>query len=271
MSYLSKKLCEVFNYQGELPESRLFGIEVEVEASNSLPTKTTQLWRSEHDGSLRGNAIEYVLSLPLPLEETLSAVDNLYGRFRRMGSSLNDSMRAGVHVHVNQRHRTIQQVATLLSTYWLVEDILIREKAGRERQGNLFCLRLSDATYPLFYLMTNLQEQRPLVYEDDRDTLRYAAVNIAPLSVFGTLEFRALRTPATEGPLKEWIKLINRVCDQAERFSSPADLIDFCSGEGPLTIANEILGTELSSVEDERILYQAIRRIQPLAYLINWE
>jgi len=266
---LSSTVSEHFNHS--LLEGALFGVEVEVETHATPPNRNTALWEAKHDGSLRGPSKEYVMYTPSSLKDTILAVNTLYRRFEKNNVVVKNSMRAGVHVHVNQRDKTLKQVITFLCAYWLVEDYLIQRYCGEERAGNSFCLRLKDAELPLNYLFRRIQvNEEQLVSRYDVDSLRYAAVNIAALVNLGTLEFRSLRTPTTPEPLINWLNVLATLEDQASQFESPAELLDFLSGEGPTLLVNRLLNTDLLPELHDELFLESARRIQLLAYGIDW-
>jgi hypothetical protein len=251
--------------------STVFGVEVEVEAATPSPERDTVLWAATADNSLRGYSKEYILNTPSPLAETINAVEVLYRRFAKNNVVLHDSMRAGVHIHINQTHKTLKQVVTFLCAYWLVEDYLIETYCGTERSGNLFCLRLKDAEAPLSQLYRRLWTKTyPLVTTMEADLFRYGSVNIGALSKLGTLEFRALRTPTTSRPLVAWLTVLDHLHTAAETYASPADLIDALSGEGPTRLVNQLLGSDLEEGQNDYRFLESARRVQLLAYGIDW-
>lgn len=70
------------------------GIEIEAEGVN-LPQLRTP-WKCEHDGSLRGEAIEYVFAKPLMLPEAYKALVKLDAAFTENNAVVADTGRAGV-------------------------------------------------------------------------------------------------------------------------------------------------------------------------------
>jgi hypothetical protein len=247
---------------------QLVGVEIEVEAHSALPTGHTTLWRNTMDNSLRGSSREYIIKAPSTPTAAKQAVTALYRRFERNNVVLKDSMRAGVHIHLNQQHKTLRQMLTFASLYWIFEDYLIKTYCGNEREGNLFCLRLSDAEAPIMALVSAIRDRSGLVAYGD-DNLRYSSMNFCALARFGTLEFRALRTPLTPGPIRDWIDVLVELENKAFEFESPQQLIESFSGAGFAHMARQLLPTA-EDIEEHTVV-EAIRRIQPLAYLVDWE
>jgi hypothetical protein len=269
MSLLNRTIANIFEINQI--DDEVFGVEVELEASSDFPQSRIVGWEARIDNSLRGNSVEYVFSTPLNYEESQAAILHLYSRLAAAKTSINDSMRAGVHVHVNQSNRTFREVLTFLCCYWLVEDKLTAAHCGEERIGNAFCLRLTDASYPLSYLTNRLtgKKRGHPISRDDRDSLRYSAANIASLTSFGTIEFRALKSPMTGKPLLEWLRALNNILQVSKTFTSPKDIVESCSGTGVINIASRIAPSVTDFDENE--LMESLRRLQFLAYSVNWE
>lgn len=273
MSKLEASIGELYGQNFKyLTDGKLFGVEVEVESVSELPPYPGKVWETKHDGSLRGFSREYVFSGPISLSAAEAAIENLYRLFADRGVPVTNSMRAGVHIHINQQHRTVKQVMTFLSAYWLVEDYLVDKYCGAERAGNLFCLRLKDADFPLSYVVRRLSSGGTPISTSsvDNDYIRYAAANLSSLASFGTIEFRALRTPTTPQPIIDWIRVLNHIEEASLAFSSPRDLLESCSGEGVVQIASRLLGERLDEEQHARPLQEALWRVQPLAYNVNW-
>jgi hypothetical protein len=271
-NFLDKKVYEVFNSSLKAGD---LGIEVEVEGNERLPTSIPDsYWKVLNDGSLRGEAKEYVFSKPLDCDTAYEQVLRLY---KLLEGKIVDSMRAGVHVHVNCQTLTLRQLFTVMAAYYCLENLLI-EDAGEERQGNLFCLRLSDADYVNVGIMSCLTHRD--VYADGgiftNENLRYGAMNLVSLSKFGSLEFRALRTPLEPLKVIEWADLFLTLRNNAiKEFSSPAELLSSMSANGGVEVVNKLLGVyakkQTSKPHFEESLYDGIRQVQHWVFLNNWE
>ena len=114
------------------------GIEVEVEGNN-LP-HIDEYWNVTHDGSLRGEALEYVFKRPLELSKAKEALDYLGHHLSKKNVSVLDSGRCGVHVHINCQKLSIVELYNFFTLNFILEDLLTAF-CGESRVGNLFCLR----------------------------------------------------------------------------------------------------------------------------------
>jgi hypothetical protein len=242
------------------------GIEVEVEGDN-LP-QLGGYWRTEKDGSLRGESYEYVLKQPVLVE----TVDDVIGKLKHglRDSQIHDSVRAGVHIHINAQRLNIKQLYSFLTLYFILEDILV-SKCGEGRQGNLFCLRASDSLYLMRQLAYVAKHQT--FHQLNSDNLRYSAVNVKSLWSYGSVEFRSLRTPQELTEVGDWAKLLLNLRQVACQYESPAQIIQcFSAGESEGFLRNA-LGHR---AEDYMVngwkdmLKGGMRRTQMLAFCTDW-
>jgi hypothetical protein len=269
-NFLDKTISEIFAKRSKKGQ---LGIEVEVEGKG-LPDVINGNWSVHLDGSLRGEAKEYVFIEPLNQEEAYEQVNILY---KALEGKVNNSMRAGVHVHLNCLHLTVRELFTVMAAYYCIENLLT-EDAGEEREGNLFCLRLCDADYINTGILNCLYQQ-DLVGNNGifyNENLRYAAMNLVSISKFGSLEFRALRTPLEGEKVIEWADTLQTLKDNTlKHFKTPMELLTAMSANGGEEVVTKLLGKyakkQIAKPNFEASLYESIRSIQHWVFLTNWE
>lgn len=221
-----------------------FGVEIEVEGS-PLPVPQFTNWRVEADGSLRGESAEYVLNSPMNLSGVVDALAELRRRFTESETNIHNSIRAGIHIHVNINDLTIPQLFAFLTCYYLVEAPITR-KAGHNRSGNLFALRLEDAYGTIPYL-TNFLKSGDTSYLGNNNSIRYAACNLSSLGKYGSVEFRQLGTSKDfDVKIKRWCELLGTLRENSLHFSSLREIIYALSGEGATNFVTSILGRQLA-------------------------
>lgn len=246
------------------------GIEIEVEGRR-LPD-VYEHWRMEADGSLRGpENMEYVLRKPLTLKEAKVALDHLDEKYKEFESEVHDTVRAGVHVHVNVQHLNIVQLYNFMTLYIVLEEVLVRW-CGEYREGNLFCLRTCDADYLLHQLQAAAQAQyfRPLVH----DNLRYSSMNVKALGTYGSLEFRAMRGTRDLGLIYQWAEVLVGLRDYAKQFERPERIIEgFSEGQAEDFLMNALgkHANDFMCKGFERMLCDGMRRAQDVAYCVDWQ
>lgn len=252
------------------PEEQEVGIEIEVEGDLHFMDRL-RFWRQDDDGSLRGNGMEYVLTEPVSREKVLKRLTYLKNKIKQNGLRLNPSERCGVHVHINCQYMEEQEVLNFMMLYLLFEEVLTRY-CGEDREGNLFCLRASDAEYMLQCIQRHCKTGTisGLSYED----IRYAGLNLCALSKYGSLEFRTLRTPNNITRINVWVNILLRLKDQARQYKETYEIIEGISAQGMIRFAQKIFGLRhmerllkgMSIEEFERIMKRQARRIQVVCY-----
>jgi hypothetical protein len=250
------------------------GVEVEVEG-NPNTNFVDNRWVCTKDGSLRGlGSREFVLNKPQSEDEAIKSVCDLYTQITSNQGMIDDSMRAGVHVHLNFSKNTIKEVLTFLALYYSFE-IILTNRFGPDRVGNLFCLRVVDAEYTSESILQAINTNNYRSWFKT-DNIRYSACNLAALPKYGSIEFRALKTPLTPQPIVEWIQILSRLKTLSKNFKDPAEVLTVFSAGGDKEIIEIILGKEeaektvnLPSYNDD--LLEGIRAIQFWAFSKKWD
>lgn len=253
-----------------------FGVEIEVEGS-SLPRKGEDkvfdiFWKEERDGSLRGmeNA-EYVFRKPLSKEGTKEAIIGQLGRrYVEKNSTVDESLRAGVHVHLNIQSWMPLELMTFATTYYLLEDYFVHW-SGAGRVGNHFCLRAIDAEGVIIKLIDACQKRdwRHL----NTDDIRYASLNWNAMHKYGSVEFRSMRSTRKLEDILRWVELIDQLTVGAKKFGSPQDVIKAVSEfEGPERFIKHVMEDYAEEFLQFRNIdiWEGLRNVQPLAFLVDW-
>lgn len=251
----------------------LFGLEIEVEGSRLPRMLNNKFWRADADGSLQGNSAEYVLKEPLGLEDLKSAVENLDLCFIRAQSSFNESVRAGVHVHVNCQELTIIQTMTFVTLYLVVEELLVKF-CGENRTGNLFCLRCIDAEYLLNSLVQAVKNKNMLVETLSNEDIRYGAINMTSLAKYGSLEFRSMRSTRDFDLIYNWVEILDELFKASLEFKDPKDVIESFSISSKEDFVSKVFKTKYNLIacpELNDFVSRGIRNAQMLAYSSEWD
>jgi len=278
-AWLNYKVHEIFDLNKKYSHTDRYGVEVEFEGkgilNNSNLVGANPSWKVVADGSLRGESFEAVMRAPLGYSDTIKAVKELYNLVTSNKAVINDSMRAGTHVHVNCLNLTVQQLMTFMAAYYCLEDILV-DYLGDERAGNFFCLRVSDAeeiSHAIASALANNRLRNNNIFTNEN--LRYSAMNLVSLSKFGSLEFRALKTPTTVEPILEWLEILEKLFTGSFKFNSPLALVSAMSANGEKEVLSKLLPEEFANKvfkrpDFEDKLYSAIRNIQFWVFKTKW-
>lgn len=258
-------------FQGQAVDGEV-GIEVEVEGVN-LPDHLNgknNFWTVTRDGSLRGTeAYEYVLTNPILRTNVDEALSQLYTRFQKKGSVLDDSGRAGVHIHINIRDLTLKELYNFIFLYLVFDKILV-DFCGENRVGNLFCLRAEDAEYILVRLR-NIMRSHNL--SDTRgDVIRYASLNLTAIAKYGSLEFRSLPSPVPQEVISVWTNLLLALKDKSRTYADPREIVLGVSEMGAEWFASQVFGDKIEHLKCDdwgKEVMSGIRRIQPVVNGFN--
>lgn len=260
------------------------GIELEMEARTRLPrdgglegvqsSKTKAQWLGHQDGSLRGEAIEYVLSTPVLPEEVGGMIDGLYDALEKNKTVLECSNRCSTHVHRNMSGQTINVITSTIALWATFEDQFV-EWCGEERQTNHFCLGMKDSLSTVQAWEGYLKSG---VLPRGRE-LKYAAMNVMPLFERGSLEFRCGPAPQDKEKVKQYVAFVYALTEYArQRYQNPQQLAYDLSEQGGPRILREICSgedtrpvfEEMNKIVTDKTALEGFRRIQPLLMAHPW-
>lgn len=252
-----------------------FGVEIEVEGGrlplfnkhdNEVP------WRCERDGSLKGKeSIEYVSKTPLSLRGVAEALNFLDTAYMGNKAKVSETVRAGVHVHLNIQEWSPIELITFATTYYILEGMFVKW-SGEARVGNHFCLRARDAQGVIRRLELAVTEKdwRHL----NTDDVRYAALNWNSMFKYGSVEFRSMRSTRDLTKILRWVELINQLVIGAKKFNSPTEVIgavsEFAGPERFMKYVMDDLAFEFDPY-GELGVWEGLRLVQPMAFLVDWE
>lgn len=257
---MPSKIIEIFRVKAKKGE---VGIEIEMEGVNLA--SNVKGWLNEADGSLRGEAMEYILSAPVPRDKVKTALKALQDNLRDNGAKLEPSDRCGVHIHINCQDMTIQQAINFAVMWLIFEDVLVKY-CGEDREGNLFCERAKDAEF-LIQMLINAQVYQSLNYFDQH--LRYSAINMTAIPKFGSIEFRTLRSPKNFATIADWADILLALKDNSLKFNMPRDIVEACSFNGAASFFSQVFGgmsETLACKGLSQMIMEGVRRVQNIAY-----
>ena len=189
-------------YQFKDPKG-LYGIEVEVEnvvhIDHNIPLV---FWRIEEDGSLRNNGKEFKThAIPATMIE--AALTQLYSGLNK---DVSFSKRTSIHVHQDVRAMTASQVLGILFLYLVLENTMFKY-AGLTRRNNIYTVPLQETDLPY-----NFSKTPEAVFTGlGHVWSKYSALNLLPLSSFGTLEYRHMPGHNNIPKTLVWIDMIGRL------------------------------------------------------------
>ena len=189
----------------EFPDVKsIVGIEVEVENVKAIDVNVTlAFWRVTDDGSLRNNGKEFV-STPLRSQHIEPALEQL---FKGLNSDIDFSGRTSIHVHLNARTFTPDNMCAFVMTYLVLENLLFKY-VGNNRRSNIYCVPIQDTSIfdklPKDWAANTIDHIR-------RSWSKYTALNLLPLGDKGTVEFRHMPGTTDIKKLLIWITMIQKI------------------------------------------------------------
>ena len=241
------------------------GIEIEIEGGE-LNFDIKKYWKIVGDGSLHGGGVEFVLRNPVHRDKTWNRLKSLRDELKQNNSILNPNDRCGVHIHVNCQTLTTKQVINFALVYLILEEKLVGW-CGEHREGNLFCLRASDAEEIVKGLIYSVQTNS--LANMQLDYYRYASINLSALKKFGSVEFRALQTPKDFKIIQKWIKMLLNIKDYSLKYEEARHIIEEISMTGANNFVNDVLQKQahlISQIKINESIMEGVRRIQEVAY-----
>ncbi|AJT60758.1 putative amidoligase [Citrobacter phage CVT22] len=268
MRFEEKKVGDVLRKRNGYTDH--IGVEIETEGQR-LPKVDSELWRSDVDNSLRGEAWEYVLKEPVHKDKLHEAMEEMKAEWKKAKSVVKDSPNAGVHVHINVSDLTVTELYNYLALYLVMEEILI-DKCGTNRIGNLFCLRASDAEYLLDMLAEAIKTtDLSILHTDD---LRYAAVNVKALGDYGSIEFRAWPSNGDLKGIEWWANILMHLKQVAKATDNPAQVVGDISMHSPEVFFKSIMKEYADDIEWKhsynQSMMEGVRRVQQFAFEGAW-
>lgn len=213
---------ELFGTGIQDTKNTLIGIEVELEHVNRLPEKDLKYWSVTNDGSLQHNGKEFVSGVLIYGKDHNKALAELQKEIDQ--HNYQASFRCGVHVHVNVGYMTPEEIYNLYVVYLAYENLIFQYVANARSQS-VFCVPLQSTDFPI-QIKTNIKKGREPLDVLLRFTSKYSALNLAPITQHGTVEFRHLYGTTDMSKVAEWIDIIYRLVQLSKE---PNVLAELCS------------------------------------------
>lgn len=260
------------------------GLELEVEAFNSLPDVKTMGWGTKTDGSLRYIGKEYITSSPIKRDDhKKKKLEFLVDSILKDGSGVQkNSHRTSFHVHRNIGDWECHMPWTAACAYWMFENPLMAY-CGKHRVGNQFCLRLKDATGVIGTCRKDIRDVTKSHYNPfvamAEDDIKYGGLNIKAIANYGSMEFRGMRGELDAGILDTWSnELFDMTGKAAAEFKDPAQFMDEYFGHDPVQFMGKFFSkefmNELIKINGDKIgdmITENELLVCEIAYSADWD
>lgn len=252
-------------WDGLVLPSTYLGLEIEVEGypdeeSNCIYEGMSAHWQVKGDNSLRNGGLELVFRRPLFGKDVKDALENMEQVMEENPPQLSE--RCSVHVHVDVRDLSINQLIRLILIYTLYERAIVKYH-GSSRETNVFCL-------PFYIVPNGLSALGHCIQGDlsDNEFVRvagqairensekYSALNLRSMFEFGSVEFRHMPGTVNKNKILEWINIILSMKAAAEEMEfEPGSFYDVVRDMGLRELTSQVFKDY-----EEVISYQGMYR-----------
>lgn len=242
-----------------------YGMELEMEGgerfdSDMLRENVGTRWDLTVDHSLRGG-VELV-SNALSVGHLSAAIRRAYDFVIPRGYG--HSPRTGIHLHVNQQTRTLEEVLAFIAAYTLYEPMLL-QRVGGDRWENVYCIPLCELGGSARRLRAEWDREhkptptgrwrRSVLQYMVRPWAKYTALNVLPLHDIGTVELRMPPFWEDVEHTLEFLQSVHEIQQFAEG-KSPEDVLRIWGTNEAENIEalEEISGTALAWCNEDRLV-----------------
>lgn len=244
------------------------GIEVEVEhilnTSASDPHRANPhytvgkgMWSCVTDGSLRNNGAEFVSRTVFGKDLTL-AITALNEYLREEEPKHTFTHRTSVHIHLDVRDMTPEDLVKLFQLYCIFERALFR--VSGQRYNNEYCIPMFHShharkrfsalfsEYGELYIHMQSSGAQEMLRRIGQQHVKYMGLNILPIFAQGSVEFRQHSGTCDVGELTNWINLIMSLKKAAMEMKFAGPPFVQLSSMGPHQFRYAVFGDELASL-----------------------
>jgi len=260
----------------------LIGLELEVEDC-PLERHEFFFWTQKVDPSLRGDhRNELILREPLIGQGLTEALEELRTFFSTPDLPYTFSHRTSLHVHVDMRTLTFEELYKIVCIYMIFEHMLftyVDTRYSLDRENNIYCVPLYK-TLAIRNVLQDIYTKYELVnactYDNGAAFMmqnfnqfhKYSALNVSSLFTFGSLEFRQHPGTINIPDIVSWINIILKITQYAVDSSvALKDLPAHVSRRGLISFANDVFqDTRLLGYLDLDKMLDGIRYAQDVIY-----
>lgn len=250
------------------------GVEIELENFTKGIPAVSPLWNITDDGSLRNHGYEFRFQEPLFGEDVTSALEDIEEKMSSQKPLPECSKRTSVHVHLDVRDLTGQQLINLIVVYFIFEKAIVAYHKN-VREDNNFCLPYYKATHKLSHIssiFSSIKSKDKNIRNLLGDMDKYNAFNLKAVSDKGTIEFRHMPGSYNAEAIIEWINII--LCLKKYAMNNEHEVVEIAekmSADGPINFLYDVFGKELGNKllcdNLARGMYDGVRLIQDAIHM----
>jgi hypothetical protein len=269
------KLCDYFRKEKKTGD---IGIEIEAEFGPRYPSSSLvpSAWGIKTDGSLALNGREFYLLKPIKIEDVPARTKKICELINGDDFDLiKNSPRTGVHVHVNVGDYSLLEYATAITSYWLIENLLMYYCGDGLRTGNNYCWRLTDVEGAVGNIVDAFDSPDPFYV----DGIRYLSQNITCTRNYCSVEYRGMRGTTDHEVISTWAKALHELHKGARSFPDPDKLFEWyeatdCADILETFFAHAELEGFVQQLRDipnyETLMRESLDMVEQFAVGMNW-
>lgn len=208
-------------------------------------------WYSVKDGSLR-KGLEFIFVDGLKganISEALKRMSAFIEVYKKNGNTVTITERCSTHVHLDVSDISLKELNNLLLIYILVERILFAH-INVARIKNNYCRPLINSSFFKFLNKINRLEYfngGTLISLIRENCDKYSALNLLPITRYGSIEFRHHPGSTDMSNILDWINIILTIKKLAVSYSVE-DIIKEVNNKGILALIELFGNTTLTQI-----------------------
>jgi hypothetical protein len=254
------------------------GLEIELEFKGDIPEarvggRKMQYWNMTTDGSLK-HGMEFVTVSPLISGSIVKALTELNLGLKEQKVAPILSERTSVHVHVDARDMSKEQISNFILLYLVFEKVLF-QYCGADRAKNVFCLSAMDSDGIVEAMVNFFTRSEVDAAYGLRNYQRYSSLNLQSLTKFGSIEVRAHRGEHKVRQLTNWVNLLLSIKHFVMHNDTIWDnLVNHISEIGVGAFTNSVFGKYSKNIMHdgyEQDVLEGVRVAQNVIYSDNFD
>lgn len=214
-NFYGKQELPLIRESAHLVNENLIGLELEVENySNRDAFRDMRYWDVITDGSLRNNGREFVLRHPQGGASLNIAINELWRIIQEHGQDLDINTRTSLHVHVDLRTFTLEEVKRFFMLYIIMEKYLYSQ-AGVGRDKNIYCPATYEAYDANIAGLLGAGSLRQL-HSLSQSWEKYTGINLTRCQDLNTVEIRIHNGTLSGSVARRWVNSLLTLVGEAK-------------------------------------------------------
>lgn len=216
-----------------------------------ISTNLLAYFALKHDGSLRGDSTEFVLTGPMSGTKLYNAITAMDEASRAFGFTA--SYRTSLHVHLDMNTIDWPDDINAFALYYAIAEPFLFKFLGNNREACNYCVPWYHSSQHYELYLSGIVAKYGKKVEDslkvslqNLKAYKYSAMNFFSLGDFGTVELRAAPVNLQMAKTLQWINLIMRLKKAVlnKRYSKLDNIIESATTYGPEIFLGSVFGED---------------------------